>query len=81
MDEQGRSKKFLSVVDMHGCSVDVVSGTACALCRVQDLDVSAAVLAHSLGVMVRQEDLVAWQGLQDRHLSHAGDCKSAYLHL
>jgi hypothetical protein len=53
--------------------VDVVSGTACTLCRVQDLDVSAAVLAHSLGVMARQEELVAWRGLQDRHLSHAGD--------
>jgi hypothetical protein len=43
------------------------------LCRVQDLDVGAAVLAHSLGVMTRQEELVAWHGLQDRHLSHAGD--------
>jgi hypothetical protein len=57
---------------MDGCSVDVVSGTACTLCRVQDLDVGAAVLAHSLGVMTRQEELVAWHGLQDRHLSHAG---------
>jgi hypothetical protein len=53
--------------------VDVVSGTACTLCRVQDLDVGAAVLARSLGVMTRQEELVAWHGLQDRHLSHAGD--------
>jgi hypothetical protein len=58
---------------MDGCSVDAVSGTACTLCRVQDLDVGAAVLAHSLGVMARQEELVAWHGLQDRHLSHAGD--------
>jgi hypothetical protein len=58
---------------MDGCSVDVVSGTACTLCRVQDLDVGAAVLAHSLGVMARQEELVARHGLQDRHLSHAGD--------
>jgi hypothetical protein len=58
---------------MDGCSVDVVSGTACTLCRVQDLDVGAAVLAHSLGVMARQEELVAWHGLQGRHLSHAGD--------
>jgi hypothetical protein len=53
--------------------VYVVCGTACTLCRVQDLDVGAAVLAHSLGVMTRQEDLVAWHGLQDRHLSRAGD--------
>jgi hypothetical protein len=58
---------------MDGCSVDVVSGTACTLCRVQDLDVGAAVLAHSLGVMARQEELVAWHGLKDRYLSHAGD--------
>jgi hypothetical protein len=58
---------------MDGCSVDVVSGTACTLCRVQDLHVGAAVLAYSLGVMARQEELVAWHGLQDRHLSHAGD--------
>jgi hypothetical protein len=64
---------FLSVVDMDGCSVGVVSGTACTLCRVQVLDVGAAVLAHSLGVRARQEELVAWRGLQDRHLSHAGD--------
>jgi hypothetical protein len=53
---------FLSVVDMDGCSVDVVSGTACTLCRVQDLDVGAAVLAHSLGVMVREGEVVAWRG-------------------
>jgi hypothetical protein len=65
--------KFLSVVDMDGCSVDVVSGTACTMCRVQDLDVGAAVLAHSLGVMARQEEFVAWRGLQDRHLYHTGD--------
>jgi hypothetical protein len=39
--------------------VDVVSGTACTLCRGQDLDVGAAVLAHSLGVMARQEELLA----------------------
>jgi hypothetical protein len=58
---------------MDGCSVDVVSGTTCTLCRVQDLDVGTAVLANSLGVMARQEELVAWHGLQDRHLSHAGD--------
>jgi hypothetical protein len=64
---------FLSVVDMDGCSVDVVYGTACSLCRVQDLDVGAAVLAHSLGVMARQEELVAWRGLKDRHLSLTGD--------
>jgi hypothetical protein len=64
---------FLSLVDMDGCSLDVVSGTACTLCRVQALDVGAAVLAHSLGVMARQEELVVWRGLQDRHLSHAGD--------
>jgi hypothetical protein len=64
---------FLSVVDMDGCSVDVVSGTACTLCRVQALDVGAAVLSHSLGVMARQEELVMWRGLQDRHLAHAGD--------
>jgi hypothetical protein len=63
---------FLSVVDMDGCSVDVVSGTACTLRRVQDLDVGAAVRAHSLGVIARQEELVAWRGLQDRHLSHRG---------
>jgi hypothetical protein len=66
---------FLSIVDIDGCSVDVVSGTACTLCRVQDLDVGAAVLAHSFGVMTRQEELVAWHGLQDRNLSHAGDGK------
>jgi hypothetical protein len=53
--------------------VDVVSGTACTLCRVQDLDAGASVLALSLGVMARQEELVAWHGLQDQHLSHAGD--------
>jgi hypothetical protein len=53
--------------------VDVVSGTACILCRVQDLDVGAAVLALSLGVMARQEELVSWHGLQDRHLSHTCD--------
>jgi hypothetical protein len=41
---------------MDGCSVDVVSGTACTLCRVQDLDVGAAVLAHSLGVMTRKKN-------------------------
>jgi hypothetical protein len=64
---------FLSVVDTDGSSVDVVSGSACTLCRVQDLDVGTAVLAHSLGVMARQEEFVAWRGLQDRHLSHAGD--------
>jgi hypothetical protein len=64
---------FLSVVDTDGCSVDVVSGSACTLCRVQDLDVGAVVLAHSLGVMARQEESVAWRGLQGRHLSHAGD--------
>jgi hypothetical protein len=58
---------------MDGCSVDVVSGTACILGRVQDMDVGAAVLAHSLGVMARLKELVAWHGLQDRHLSHAGD--------
>jgi hypothetical protein len=46
--------------------------SACTLCRVQDLDVGAAVFAHLLGVMARQE-LVAWRDLQDRHLSHAGD--------
>jgi hypothetical protein len=63
---------FLSVVDMDVCSLDVVSGTAYTLCRVQDLDVGAAVLAHSLGMMARQEELVAWRTLQDRHLSHAG---------
>jgi hypothetical protein len=57
---------------MDGCSVDVVSGTACTLRIVQDLDVGAAVRAHSLGVMARQEELVAWRGLQDRHLSHRG---------
>jgi hypothetical protein len=60
---------FLSVMDMDGCSVDVVSGTACTLCRVQDLGVGAAVLAHSLSVMARQEELVAWCSVQDRHLS------------
>jgi hypothetical protein len=43
---------------MQGCTVVVVSGTACTLCRVQDLDVGAAVLAHSLDVMARQEELV-----------------------
>jgi hypothetical protein len=64
---------FLSVVGMDGCSVDVVSGTACTLCRVKDLDEGAAVLSHSLCVMARQEEFVAWRGLQDRHLSHAGD--------
>jgi hypothetical protein len=53
--------------------MDVVSGTACTLCRVQDLDIGAAVLPHLLGVMARQEELVAWRGLQDRHLSHASD--------
>jgi hypothetical protein len=53
--------------------VDVVFGTACTLCRVQDLDVGAAVLAHSLGVMARQEELVARHSMLDRHLSHAGD--------
>jgi hypothetical protein len=51
--------------------VDVVPGTACTLCRVQDLDVGAAVHPHSLGLMARQEELVAWRGLQDRDLSHA----------
>jgi hypothetical protein len=35
------------------------------LCRVQDLDVGAAVLAHSLGALARQEQLVAWGGFQD----------------
>jgi hypothetical protein len=60
---------------MDGCSVDVVFGTAGTLCRVQDLDVGAAVLAHSLVVMARQEELVAWHSLQDRHLSHVGDGK------
>jgi hypothetical protein len=64
---------FLSVVDMDGCFVDVVPGTTCTLCRVQDLDVCAAALAHSLGVMARQEELVSRRGLQNRHLSHAGD--------
>jgi hypothetical protein len=64
---------FLSVVDVDGCSVDVVSGTACTLCRVQGLDGGAAVLAHSLGVMARQEELVACRGLQNRHLSPASD--------
>jgi hypothetical protein len=64
---------FLSDVDIDGCSVDVVSGTTGTLCRVQDLQVRAAVLAHPLGVMARQEELVVWRGLQDRHLSHAGD--------
>jgi hypothetical protein len=54
---------FSSVVAMDGCSVDVASGTACTLCRVQDLDVGAAVLAHSLGVMARQEELVARHSL------------------
>jgi hypothetical protein len=44
---------FLSVVDMDGCSMDVVCGTACTLCRVQDLDVG---LALSLVVMARQEE-------------------------
>jgi hypothetical protein len=63
----------LSVVDMDGCTVDVVSGTACTLCRVQDLDVGAAVLAHPLGVTARQEELVSGRSFQDRHLSHAGD--------
>jgi hypothetical protein len=53
---------FLSVVDMDGCSVDVVCGTACTLCRVQYLDVGAAVLAHSLGVMARHEEFVARRG-------------------
>jgi hypothetical protein len=42
---------FLSVVDMDGYTVDVVSGTACILCRVQGMDVGAAVLGHSVGVM------------------------------
>jgi hypothetical protein len=64
---------FLSFVDMDVCSVDVVSGTSCTLSRVQDLDVGAAVLAHSLGIMARQEELVAWRGLQDRHVSHSSD--------
>jgi hypothetical protein len=64
---------FLSVVDMDACSMDVVSGTACTLCRMLDLNVGAAMLAHSIGVMMRQEELVAWRGLQDRHLSPAGD--------
>jgi hypothetical protein len=32
----------------------------------------AAVLAHSLGVMARQEELVAWHGLQDRHTPSRG---------
>jgi hypothetical protein len=53
--------------------VDVVSGSTCTLCRVQDLDVGAVVRAISLGVMARQEEFVAWRGLQDRRLSHAGD--------
>jgi hypothetical protein len=57
---------FLSVVDMDGCSVDVVSGKARTLCRVQDLEAGAAVLAHSLGVMARQEELVAWRGVHRR---------------
>jgi hypothetical protein len=61
---------------MDGCSVGVVSGTACTLCRVHDLDVGATVLAQSLGAMARQEELVAWHGLQDRYLSHAGDGQS-----
>jgi hypothetical protein len=47
--------------------------TAYTLCRLQDLDVGAALLAHSLGEMARPEELVAWRGLQDRHPSHAGD--------
>jgi hypothetical protein len=64
---------FLSVADMDGCSVDVVSVTACTLCRAKDLNVGAAMLSHSLGVMARQEELVTWRSLQDRHLSHAGD--------
>jgi hypothetical protein len=61
---------------MDGCSADVVSGTACTLCKMQDPDVGAAVLVNSLGVMARQEELVAWHSLQDRHLSHAGDGQS-----
>jgi hypothetical protein len=40
---------------------------------VQDLDVGAAVLAHSLGVMARHGELVAWRGLQDQHFSQARD--------
>jgi hypothetical protein len=56
--------------------VDVISGTACTLCRVQDLDVGAAVLAHSLGLMAREEELVAWRGLQDPHFYPVGDGQS-----
>jgi hypothetical protein len=63
---------FLSVVDMDGCSMDVASGTACIMCSVQDLDVGAAVPAHSFGVMARHEELVAWRGLQDRHTPSRG---------
>jgi hypothetical protein len=38
---------------MDGRSMDIVSGTACTLCRVQGLDVG---LALSLVVMARQEE-------------------------
>jgi hypothetical protein len=51
--------------------MDVVSGIVCTLCIVQDLDVGAAVLVHSLGVMVRKEELVAWACRTDTSLTRA----------
>jgi hypothetical protein len=52
-------------VDMNRCSAHVTSGTICTLGRVQDLDAGTAMLAHPLGVIARQEDLVVWSSFHD----------------
>jgi hypothetical protein len=52
-------------VDIDGCSAHVTSGTVCTLGRVQDLDAGTDMLAHPLGVMARQEDLVVWSSFHD----------------
>jgi hypothetical protein len=52
-------------VDIDECSAHVTSGTVCTLGRVRDLDAGTDMLAHPLGVMSFQEELVVWSSFHD----------------